>query len=316
LNPDIIALNEIPNSLRSEMTNWMKAFFPAYNLAINAGTDGAIRSGVISRFSITRSNSWLDGMSLTNFGSTNIFTRDLFEAEIAVPNFQAPLHVFTTHLKSGQDADDSSRRAAEARAISNFFVTSFLTTNANHPYLLTGDMNEDIARPPASNPKSIQTLVSSPTGLRLTTPINPYSTNELTHSIQATNGLTKRYDYILPSGILFSNILSSEVFRTDLLPAPPAPLQTNDDVTASDHLPVLMTFINPYFFEFTDVVVSNGILSLTWEAAPGKSYALLSSTNLVNWSIFATNLTSVSNTLTFTTNNIPDKNFIRGSRSQ
>src|SRR5204862_5937607 len=134
--------------------------------------------------------------------NTLTFARDLFEAEIVVPNFPQPLHVFTTHLKSGQDADDSPRRAAEARAISNYFVTSFLTTNATHPYLLTGDMNEDIARPPASNPKSIQTLSSSPTGLHLTTPINPYSTNELTHSIQNTNsGLSHRYDYIMPCGI-------------------------------------------------------------------------------------------------------------------
>jgi hypothetical protein len=57
LNPDLITLNEIPNGLRFEMTNWMTAFFPGYHLAISPGTDGAIRNGVISRYSITHSNS-------------------------------------------------------------------------------------------------------------------------------------------------------------------------------------------------------------------------------------------------------------------
>lgn len=73
LNPDIIALNEIPNGLRSEMTNWMKAFFPAYNLAISPGTDGAFRSGVISRFVEQKSNflsvrfgGWQSGRTATD----------------------------------------------------------------------------------------------------------------------------------------------------------------------------------------------------------------------------------------------------------
>jgi len=37
LNPDIITLNEIPNGLRYQMTNWMTAFFQGYNLAISPG---------------------------------------------------------------------------------------------------------------------------------------------------------------------------------------------------------------------------------------------------------------------------------------
>jgi endonuclease/exonuclease/phosphatase family metal-dependent hydrolase len=320
LQPDIIVLNEIPNSLRGEMTNWMKAFFQGYNLAVTSGTDGALRSGVISRFSIIRSNSWLDGASLTNFGYEGSFTRDLFEAVIAVPNFTQPLHVFTTHLKSGQGTDESARRAAECRAISNYFANSFLTTNAAHPYLLTGDMNEDIARPPSSNPKSIQTLISAPTGLQLTMPINPYSNNELTHSIQSTNGLSHRYDYILPCGMLVSNIASSEVFRTDLLPAPAPPLQTNDDVIASDHLPVLMVFNNPYsslssIFRFTSVALSNQTLVLQWQSAAGHSYALQSSSNLVNWTMLVTNLTSSNTTLSFTTNISGPHRFFRATRS-
>ena len=175
-----------------------------------------------------------------------MFTRDLFEAQIAVPGFPQPLHVFTAHLKSGQDADSAAKRSAEAGAISNFFATVYLPANGRQPYVLSGDLNEDILRPPASNPQSIQRLVSAPTGLQLATAVNPFTGSELTWSIQDTDGLTRRYDYILPCAMLSSNIVSSQVFRTDLLTPMPPNLYSNDDTTASDHLPVFMVFANPF----------------------------------------------------------------------
>jgi hypothetical protein len=98
----------------------MIAFFPGYNLAISSGTDGAIRNGVMTRYPFIATNSWFDGASLTNYGHNGVFTRDLFEVALAVPGFPDPLHVFVTHLKSGQGTDDSARRAAEASVISNF----------------------------------------------------------------------------------------------------------------------------------------------------------------------------------------------------
>ena len=215
LNPDTISLNEIPNGFRYEVTNWMTAFFPGYNLAVSPGTDGAIRNGVISRFSITRSNNWLDGASLTNFGYNGTFPRDLFEAQIAVPGFSQPLHVVVAHLKSGtSSSDDAARRAAEANAVSNYFVTEFLTANALHPYLLAGNMDEDISHPATGSQLPIQRLTNN-TGLLLTTPVNPISHSKVTHSIQGT--LDRRYDFIFPCSLLFSKIQSSEVFRTDLL---------------------------------------------------------------------------------------------------
>ena len=70
------------------------------------------------------------------------------------------------------------------------------------------------------------------TGLILTTPVNPFTLSPLTHSIQSTSGLDRRYDYIFPNTLLFSNIQSSQVFRTDLLAPPPPNLYTNDDVVA------------------------------------------------------------------------------------
>ena len=48
-------------------------------------------------------------------------------------------------------------------------------------------MNEDILRPPASDPRSLQRLIGAPTGLQMTTPVNPLTDSELTWSIQDTN---------------------------------------------------------------------------------------------------------------------------------
>ena len=267
LNPDVITFQEIPLTNTYQMTNFVKAFLPGYSLATNSGTDGFIRSVIASRYPITRSTKWLDGANLDPFGFTNSnFTRDLFEAQIAVPGFVQPVHIFTTHLKSGNSSsDDAAKRAAEASAISNFFVTSFLTTNAAHPYLLTGDMNEDINRPSTGSQQPIQRLANSHTGLQLTTPLNPFTASEVTFSIQAAS-LTKRYDYVLPCGLLFSNILSSQVFRTDLLTPIPSGLQADDDKIASDHLPVMIVFSNPDNAPFSLISFPgpNNSLTLNW----------------------------------------------------
>ncbi|MEP6664072.1 MAG: endonuclease/exonuclease/phosphatase family protein, partial [Verrucomicrobiota bacterium] len=319
LNPDVITFQEIPATNSSQMTNFVKAFLPGYFLATNSGTDGFgtniyIRSVIASRYPITRSKSWLDGAQLEPWGYTNSnFTRDLFEAEIAVPGFLQPLHVFTTHLKSGaSSSDDSAKRAAEASAISNYFVTSFLTTNASHPYLLTGDLNEDISRPSTGSQQPIQRLVNAATGLQLTTPLNPITGSELTFSIQAAS-LTKRYDYILPGGLLFSNIVSSQIFRTDLLSPVPSGVLGNDDQTASDHLPVMMSFANPYAtpFRISSITWNNQFLTLNWESSGGRQYRVESSTTLTNWAPFSGTILATGTNLTFSTNVSGDKIFLR-----
>ena len=305
LNPDIITFQEIPmtNSGWSHMGEFVSVYRPGYFLATNSGTDGFIRSAIISRFPITRSTSWLDGSSLTNFGYDGKFTRDLFEAQIAIPGFPQPLHVFTTHLKSGNSVSvDAQRRAAEASAISNFLVHAYLTTNSLQPYLLTGDMNEDIASPATGSQQPIQRLTNS-TGLVLTTPTNQFSGSEFTFSIQAAS-MTKRYDYILPCNLLFANIASSQLFRSDLLPSPPPPLLATDSETASDHIPVFMTFNNPYDkpFQMLSFARSNLTLTLNWQSVPGQPYRVESSTNLTSWITLANNLIATGSTFTYATN--------------
>jgi hypothetical protein len=238
----------------------------------------------------------------------------LFEAQITVPGFPQPLHVFTAHLKSSTDADSSAKRAAEAGAVSNFFATVYLPANSQQPYVLSGDLNEDILRPPPSNLHSIERLISAPTGLQLTTPFNPYTDSELTISIRTS--LDSRYDYILPCMALFTNIVSSQVFRTDLLTPLPPNLFSYDDTTASDHLPVFMVFANPFNtpFHLLSIGRTNEIVSLKWESAASRQYRLEISSNLADWTTLASNLTATGADFTFTTNVPEAVKFFRAYR--
>ncbi len=311
LNPDIIAFNEIPYPYTYEMTNFVNAFLPGYYLATNSGTDvGAIRSVIVSRYPIVRSTSWLDGAQLEPWGYTNSnFTRDLFEAEITVPGFAQPLHVFTTHLKSssGGYTEAAAKRAAEAAAITNFFATNFFALYPLRPYILSGDLNEA-----DTNTLAIQRLLSAATGLQLTNPTNPVTGSINTYSTAGANP-SQRIDYILPGGVLGSNIAASQVFRTDRLSPVPPNLFSNDCKVASDHLPVFMSFSNPYLhpIRVTALNYTAPNLSVNWITVPGGRYRVETSTNLVGWTTLASNLTAASGSHTFTTNISGNPRFFR-----
>lgn len=315
--PDIITFNEIPATNGVvQLPDWMKAFLPGYYLATNSTSDGYIQSAIASRFPITRSTSWLKFSDLTPFGYTSSkFTRDLFEAQVAAPNWPLPLHVFVAHLKStgsSNPQDDANKRAAMASAVSNFFATVYLPgTNGTHPYVLNGDMNEDAFFPDNNytSGQPIQRLTSTPTGLQMTIPVNPVTHTDLTESIQGT--LDTRFDYILPCSLLFSNITGSQVFRTDLLTNFPSNLFSNDDKVASDHLPVLMVFKNPFDtpFQLLSITRTNQNVTLNWESQNNRAFNIEASSNLAAWTPFATNLlaTTTNSPFVFSTNNVADK---------
>ncbi|MEY2408639.1 MAG: Endonuclease/Exonuclease/phosphatase family [Verrucomicrobiota bacterium] len=319
--PDIVTFNEIPRTNTWQMANFVTAYLPGYYLATNSGTDGFLRSAIASRHPITRSQSWLDGASLVPFGYTNspsTYTRDLFEAEIAVPGWSQPLHVFTTHLKATESGttftNSVRRRAAEAGAISNFFVTQFLPAHVQQPYLLSGDLNEDIAQPPGPSGHPLEKITSPPTGLRLTTSLNPVTSEASTYSIRASPH--ERIDYILPCGLLFSNVAASQIFRTDKLSLMPAGLLATDSRTASDHLPVIMTFQNPYdpIPRVGIVVSSNQTVNLSWPTVPGRNYRVESSTNLANWFVVSTNLFAATTNQSWSASRSAPRQFFRVQR--
>jgi endonuclease/exonuclease/phosphatase family metal-dependent hydrolase len=324
LDPDIITFNEIPvtNNCTAQMVDFVAAFRPGYYLVTNSMDDGYIRSVILSRYPIVASRSWLHGDYLGPFGYTNAdpapyFTRDLFEAEIAVPGLPQPLHVFAAHLKSSQDSDSAAKRAAEAGAVSNFFAAIYLPANGLQPYVLSGDLNEDLVRPPVSQPQSIQRLLSAPTGLHLATPLNPCTGSERTWSIQDADGLSVRYDYILPCAQLFSNIVGGQIFRTDLIQPVPPNLYSNDNKIASDHLPVLLVFANPFNapFRLLSIGRTNQIVALTWETTSNRQYHVEGSSNLAAWTSLASNLTATGADYTFSTNVPGDVKFFRIRRA-
>lgn len=323
LNPDIITFNEIPFDLAYEMTNFVNVFLPGFALARNSGGDGFIRSVIVSRYPITRSSSWLDGADLKPFGYTNTssgsadnFTRDLFEAQINIPGFPRPLHVFTTHLKATSGTnyfDSAAKRAAEAAAITNFFATNLFAHYPLDPYTLSGDMNDA-----DTNTLAIQRLASPPTGLKLTNPKNSVTGSINTYST-ATANPGERLDYIFPGALLAGNIRTSMVFRTDLLNPVPANLNSNDAKVASDHLPVLMVFNHPYDkpLQFTSISRSNPAVRLSWTAVFGQAYRLESSSNQISWSLLDSNVvaTNFSGTVSYTTNLSEPTRSFRVSRS-
>jgi len=325
LDPDIITFNEIPvtNNCTAQMADFVAVFRPGYYLVTNSADDGSIHSVILSRYPIVASRSWLHGVDLAPFGYTNpipapYFTRDLFEAQISLPGFLRPLHIFVAHLKSSQDANSAAKRAAEAVAVSNFFATVYLPAHGDESYVLSGDMNEDIFWPAANQRQSLQRLIGAPTGLHLTTPLNPFNGSERTWSVQDTNtGPTLRYDYILPCSALFSNIVSGQVFRTDLMDPLPADLYSNDDRIASDHLPVFMVFANPFNvpFRMLSVEMTNYIVSLTWESQSNRLYDVEISSNLITWTPLATHLVATGASCTFQTNTSDAFRFFRVYRA-
>lgn len=316
LQPDVITFNEIPWDLRSEMTNFIAAFLPNYNLAVSSGTDGSICSAIATRHPITRASKWLDGIDLRSFGYSNAnnaldnFTRDLFEAQIAVPGLARPWHVFTTHLKataSGEYADNALKRAAEAAAITNFFRTNFFALYPYDLYTLSGDLNAS-----DTNELCIQTLLSLPTGLTMTLPKNPVTGSVNTYSTASANP-GSRLDYIFPGPLLYSNIKTSLVFRTDKLTPLPPGVNSGDSQIASDHYPVLMVFQNPYDkpFKLLSVTRTAPAVMLQWESVFGQPYRVEMSSNLTAWATLANQLVATSASFTFATNLTATPQFFR-----
>ena len=122
--------------------------------------------------------------------------------------------------------------------------------------------------------------------------------------------MSERIDFIFPCDQLRSNVTASQVFRTDLLNPVSSTLNSNDDKVASDHLPVLMTFANPFNtpYKFVSIAMTNLNLTLKWDSQNNRTFNVEGSTNLISWTPFATNLYSptTNSPFVFNTNNVAE----------
>jgi hypothetical protein len=117
--------------------------------------------------------------------------------------------------------------------------------------------------------------------------------------------------------LLRTNFAGAQVFRTDLLTNLPPNLFSDDDATASDHLPVLMTFANPFNTPFRLLAFgrTNQTVSFKWESGTNRLFNIEASTNLLNWTPLATNIFTTSANSTFTTNSPDAERFFRIHRA-
>ncbi|MGA4579754.1 endonuclease/exonuclease/phosphatase family protein [Limisphaera sp. VF-2] len=282
LKPTVVSFQEVPEGWETAMTNWVKSWWPEATVVVGARTDGALRLAVASGLPVRAVRSWLRRAPLDAWGHVGVFTRELLEAEVVVPGHGEPVHVFTVHLKAGTDGESAARRAAEALAISNFFAGEWPTRRRGRAYLLAGDCNEDVNRPRPGERGAVRILVGEGTGLRLLTPVQPVTGDDRTWSSRQAS-LSYRFDYVLPSGLLVSNVVASGVFRSDREWPRPVGVELGDSALASDHLPVWTVFANPFLPPRLTWDVRGGKSWLRWWSGAGQRYRLEVSTDLERW---------------------------------
>ena len=103
------------------------------------------------------------------------------------------------------------------------------------------------------------------------------------------------------------------VFGTDLLDPRPPSIDSNDSAEASDHLPVLIVFNNPFLasFRLTSITQTNQTVSLSWESVPGQSCQVENSQDAAHWSPFADTRPALNTTMTLTTKVASSSQFFR-----
>lgn len=282
VKPAVVSFQEVPEGWETGMTNWVRSWWPEATVVVGSRTDGALRLAVASALPVRAVRSWLRRVPLDAWGSGAVFSRELLEAELAVPGYPEPVHLFTLHLKAGADGESAARRAAEALAISNFFAVEWPARGRGRAYLLAGDCNEDVNRPRPGERGAVQVLVGGGTGLWLLTPVQPGTGDDRTWSSRQA-ALSYRFDYLLPSGLLKSNLVGSGVFRSDREWPQPAGVNPGDSALASDHLPVWAMFANPFAVPHLAWEVRGGQGWLRWWSGAGQRYRLEVSTDLAQW---------------------------------
>lgn len=161
MGADVVGIQEIDGTadLISFGSFASQAGYPHFAASSLSGTlSGSLRNGVMSAHPITFSMSH-SAADLSGDPTANDITRDIFEAWVQVPNAADVLGVFVVHLKASNGSTNDFRRAIEIIRLRQA-IDGFQLANPSAPWIVMGDMNEDIGDGPFNNSFS-----SLPSGL-------------------------------------------------------------------------------------------------------------------------------------------------------
>lgn len=294
LKPDIVALQEfnVSNSFGlntpAAVSNMVATTFGT-NFSYFRETGYAIPNGIISRYPIRASGSWLDS-------DPNINDRGFAWARIDLPGTN-DLYVVSVHLKASSGANNATRRAAQAAEIKTLINANFPT---NAWVIVAGDMN----------------LYSEAEGAITT--FKTFLSDDAVPVDQNNNpntntGRNSRYDRVLPSFSLtnllvpvalptrtFANglVFDSRVY-TPLTDVPPV-LATDSAATQMQHMAVVKDFqitlaaTNPPPAPplLTDFLFSGAQFQFVLTGTVGANYIVQAATDLgaSNWVSLRTNV--------------------------
>ncbi len=224
LKPDVVGIQEFNYRDGGPAALVARAFGPEYHYFCEKGA--ALPNGVISRWPIRATGSWLDPY---------VKNRTLVWATLEIPG-PRPLHVVSVHLVQNR----AERRVAQARFLAQKIRTTF---PADDYLVLCGDFN-------------IATRASMALA-ELTDLLSDEHQPADQHGNPGTNTSRDRpYDFVLPNARLnachvptrVANRVFAQglVFDSRVWDPPPAPVRT-DDTTADNmqHMPVMKTFAVP-----------------------------------------------------------------------
>lgn len=299
LKPDIVAIQEFNYaSTRGAGINTTAAFREMLddtfgtNFVYFRESGYAIPNGIISRYPMIESGSWVDSDAGVN-------DRGFAWARIDVPGTN-DFYVVSVHLKASNSGSDVSRRAAEAAELQALISTNF---PVNAWIVVAGDFN--IYSEEEAAVATLHSFLSD----------RPVPT-DLTGGTNTNLGRTERYDrvllsssftYLLVPVVLPSHTLESGLVfvSTNYVPLTDVPPVQSGDSTVSgmQHMAVVkdfqITLLPP------PVVVTPPMLTISspnvirWQGVSNVTYTVGTSTNLTHWVSIGT-ATSTTSSFSFT----------------
>ncbi|MEO6184456.1 MAG: endonuclease/exonuclease/phosphatase family protein [Verrucomicrobiota bacterium] len=300
LKPDIIAMQEfnVSNSFGINTSTAIRSMIDTTfgtNFVYFRETNSAysIPNGIISRYSITNSGSWIDS-------DTGVNDRGFAWVQIDLPGTN-DLYVVSVHLKASSGTTNENRRTAEANELTSLIATNFPT---NAWIIVAGDMN----------------LFSETEGaiIKFKTFLSDSPVPADQSGDQDTNaGRNERYDRVLLSFSLTNRltnvVLVSQIFSNGLvfdsrvynpLSNVPPVLATDSGVSNMQHMAVVKDFkidytITNFVTVPPPILVLNSTNIIRWQGLSNVTYSVQASTNLPTFSTVGTAVSATTN-LSFT----------------